>query len=821
MVWQPQAFFICQITRDHRTSVEFDGSIVMVYGIQKKQLRNMTDPAKRQNSLRTAALAAARCGVIINLVVLAGFPAAGAPVSGWLSWRGPEQTGVSRETGLPSKVSESETLWVADFPGQSAPVLAGGKLYAMGYQGTDSDLQEGIACFDAATGQKLWQHLYNDYLSDTIYLRYATASPAIDPETGNVYIQGTQGILAAFSSDGKLLWKHSLMEEFGRLTFPNSRTASPAIDGDLVITRGITANWGANGPAADRFYAFDKRTGELVWTSSPGGPPKDNSFSHPQFGWYQGKRVFFAATGDGSVICANARTGDPLWRVNLFRAGINATVLVHNNDKLIAIYGTPYELGQMVALKMPDQVPTNAASGPLILERKALELWSIDISSSTSSPILVGDTIYNVAEKGDLCAVDANTGVLKWKLKLGIEQRNSCPLYADGKLYVPILDDPQSKATGETEAGTKGGFYIVKPTDKAGEELCHIALDGRCFGTPVVYEGRLYLQTARHLYCWGKKEGSAAPPPVAEKPWPNPGPAAQLQIIPSEVLLHPGGKANVRVRSLDANGFTVRESIPPNEVKWASYIPPTAKVKATMKGAFNEAGELVVSQDRVLSAGAFEATSGGLKGYLRGRVLPDLPIKETFDGFTLSETNAEGTAFSYPPLPWIGARFKFDVRDKDGDKVLAKTTDNRFFQRATVFLGTTDMNHYTIQADVMGDGNRRKMSEVGLINQHYLVALKGNDQKIEINSNLERLRVAQDFKWSPNVWYRLKLRVDMNVDESAVVRAKAWKRGEPEPEAWTIETSHRTAHRSGSPGLFGFSPQDMRVFVDNIEVTPN
>ena len=41
--------------------------------------------------------------------------------------------------------------------------------------------------------------LYNDYLSDTVYLRYATASPAIDPETGNVYAQGTQGILATFT----------------------------------------------------------------------------------------------------------------------------------------------------------------------------------------------------------------------------------------------------------------------------------------------------------------------------------------------------------------------------------------------------------------------------------------------------------------------------------------------------------------------------------------------------------------------------------------------------------------------------------------------
>src|SRR5215472_7347629 len=82
-----------------------------------------------------------------------------APVTGWLSWRGPEQTGVSRETGLPSKVSAQDALWVADFPGQSAPVVAGDRVYAMGYEGAGPDLQEGVACFDVKTGKKLWQHL--------------------------------------------------------------------------------------------------------------------------------------------------------------------------------------------------------------------------------------------------------------------------------------------------------------------------------------------------------------------------------------------------------------------------------------------------------------------------------------------------------------------------------------------------------------------------------------------------------------------------------------------------------------------------------------
>jgi len=229
----------------------------------------------------------------------------------------------------------------------------------------------------------------------------------------------------------------------------------------------------------------------------------------------------------------------------------------------------------------------------------------------------------------------------------------------------------------------------------------------------------------------------------------------------------------------------------------------------------------VAANEHVPSAGAFEAAVGELKGYIRGRVLPFLPIKQDFESFTLSETNAEGTAFSYPPLPWIGARFKFDVRDKEGSKVFAKTIDNKFFQRATVFIGAPDAKNYTIEADVMSEGNRRKMSEVGVIAQHYYIVLKGNDHMLEINSNLERLRVDQEFNWLPNVWYRLKARVDVAPDGSGVVRAKAWKKADPEPEKWTMEVPHKTAHQSGSPGLFGFSPQDMRVYIDNVTVTPN
>lgn len=766
--------------------------------------------------------------LVLACATLLFAPSATAAVNGWLNWRGPQQNGTSTETGLPEKIgSKDEALWAVDFPGQSTPVIANGRLYVMSYRDDGPDLQEGVGCFDAETGEKLWERKFNDYLSDTIYLRYSTSSPAVDPETGNVYIQGTQGILAGFTPTGDSLWSHSLMERFGRLTFPNSRTASPVIDRDLVITRGITANWGNQGAAGDRFYAFDKKTGEIVWASGTGARPMDNSFSHPYFGWFQGRRVIYSATGDGGVVCINTRTGEPLWRVPLAKAGINATVLVHNNDKIVSIYGTPYEPGQMVCFKIPQVVPTNAASGPVTVERKEVELWANDLSTSTSSPILVGDRIYVVHEKGDLCAVDINTGKLLWKYGLGIEQRNACPLYADGRIYVPILDDPIGKDQGNSgEAGTKGGFYILQPTDTEAKLLSHIELEGRCFGTPIVYNGKIYIQTTKKLYAFGRKGNNPGlKPALAQEPWPQAGPAAQIQVIPSEVLLHPGQQAQFRARKLDANGLFVEDIKDVSQLKWVKYIPPTALVKATMQGDFNAAGALVAPADAKTSAGAYEGTLGGLKGYVRGRVLPQIPMKEDFEGFDLSNvttnTVEQPTKFNFPPLPWIGARFRFEVREIDGSKALTKTIDNKFFQRGTAFIGTADMKNYTIQADVRSEGTRRKMSEVGVVNQRYIIVLKGNSQEIEVNSNQERLKVAAPFKWAPNTWYTLKSRVDVNPDGSTVVRGKAWKRGEPEPEAWSIEVPHKTGHRAGSPGLYGFAPQEMRVFIDNIAVTQN
>ena len=566
-----------------------------------------------------------RLALLLTLATFAGQPAfslLAAPVTGWLNWRGPEQNGVSREKGLPSKLDAHAPLWTVDFPGQSAPVIAGDRLYINGYLGEGPELREVTACFNADTGKMLWEHAESDFLSDTIYLRYATSSPTIDPETGNVYAQHTQGLLMAFSPDGKLLWQHSMMEEFGRITFPNSRTASPVVDHELVITRGITSAWGAHGAAGDRFYAFDKKTGELVWSSAPGDRPQDNTFSNPYLDIWEGKRVLYTAGGDSTILALNARTGEPLWRFPFAKAGakggINAALIRHGNA-LIAVHESENldssEIGRMAAFRIPASAevkPTNSFI-PHVFGPTNFEVWRQPaVGSLASSPVLVGNTVYEVTGTGDLCSIDATTGRLHWKKKLGIEQRQSSPFYADGLLYIGVyvtMKDAEAGAKQDPDAVANGDLVVLRPTSEGAEEVSRTQVTGRCFGSPIGYNGKVYQQTDRKLYCFGKAGNTkgAVKDPKAEG-WPKPGSAAQLQAIPYEILVRPGQTQSFRVRVLDANGFTVQESIDPTTVHWETYIPPTALVKATMKASFNAEGKLVADAAPVASAGQFKAT---------------------------------------------------------------------------------------------------------------------------------------------------------------------------------------------------------------------
>ncbi|MSU64530.1 MAG: hypothetical protein EXS38_00145 [Opitutus sp.] len=749
------------------------------------------------------------------LATLAGFTVVTHvnAASGWLNWRGPDQNGVS-----PARIKLPEQLdlggpnlrWSYKVKGAGAPVIADGRVFAFGFYGETTDVEETLLCLDVKTGAKLWEYRFRDYLSDTTYNRYAIGAPVVDAETGNIYLESTCGVVMAFNRDGKVLWEHSMVEEFGRLTFPNGRTGALAVEEDLVITDGIMANWGTDGPARNRFYAFDKRTGELVWYSTPGIEPIDSTFATPVYGHLGDQRVFYQGTGCGNIVCVNARTGEPVWRYRLSGAGVNANVVLQGPDRLIAIHGKENmdstSHGRLVALKIPTHYPTGPK--PVVLGPE-IEVWrNDDFISFSSSPLVVDNRVYATIATGSLVCADATTGRTIWTEKLAPDQLHASPAFADGKLYVPMLN---------------GSLHVIAAGGDRARVLSVTQMDAPCLGAPSFYGDAVFIFTKEGLHCFGPKAGAASvPPSVAVAPTArSTAPITQLQVVPAEFALAPGQAQTFTLWGLDAAGRRVR-AVTDEVTSWAKFIPPTALVKsevdAEMKGSVLQAGPAAK-----MSAGQLKVTWNNLSATTRGRIVAGSGYQENFDAMPLGQKNENGEDVGFPPLAWLGARVKWHVVEKGGSKVAMNRLDAILFQRTMNFFGKAEMRNYTLEADVMTDGTRRVMSTVGLVNQRYLIAMTANSRILEVSSNHERLKESVPFDAQPNTWYRLKTRVDRDATgEGGVVRAKLWEKGKPEPAPWTIELHQAKLHAQGAPAVFAFSPQSLkRVFIDNLSLTAN
>lgn len=748
-------------------------------------------------------------------IVLAGGLSVSAlhAASGWLNWRGPDQNGVSKASvKLPDKleIGGPNHRWSFKVHGAGTPVIADGRVYAFGFYGETTDVEEALLCLDVKTGEKLWEYRFRDYLSDTTYNRYAIGAPLVDEETGNIYLESTWGHLMAFNRDGRLLWQHSMVEEFSRLTFPNGRTGSLAIDGPLVITDGITANWGADGPARNRFYAFDKRTGELVWFSTPGIAPIDSTFATPVFGNIGEQRVFYAGTGCGNIVCVNARTGEPVWRFALSQSGVNADVVLVGPDRLVGVHGKENidstSHGRMVELRIPTQYPTGQK--PVVLGREA-EVWrNDDIVAFSSSPIVVNGRAYSTVATGSLVCIDLSTGRTLWQEKLAPDQLHASPAYADGKFYVPMQN---------------GTVFVLKDAGDKATVISANPMGAPCLGAPSFYGDAVFIFTKEALHCFGPKASAASVPVARAAPAPeaaSKGPITQLQVVPAEFALVPGESVDFTVYGLDAAGRRVRAVT--SEVAWSKFIPPTALVKSELDAAIT-GHSLKAAPTARQSAGQLMAKWNSLSATTRGRIVAGYGFKETFESAVLDQKNPAGEAVTFPPLPWLGARVKWYVMDHGGSRVAANRLDVILFQRTMNFIGKTDMKNYTFETDVMTDGDRRVMSTVGVVNQRYLIALTANSRILEVTSNHERVKESVPFSAIPNTWYRLKTRVDKDgTGEGGFVRAKLWERGKPEPDKWTIEVRQDKIHQNGAPGVFAFSPQSLkRVFIDNLSITAN
>ena len=713
-----------------------------------------------------------------------------AEADSWASWRGIDSDGVSADTGLPSSWSpEGENLlWKAPYGGRSAPVVVDGRVCVIRLAEPDlvERWQEQIACLDADTGDLVWEHRYNVFQTDIPHHRVGWASLAGDPATGNVYAHGVEGMVIAFDPQGTVLWERSTSEEVGRISGFGGRTVTPVLDGDLLVVSFLSAGWGSTFIPRHRFYALDKRTGETVWLSTPGNAPYDTTYTVPVVREIGGQRLLITGNGDGGVYALQATTGLRVWGFPISKRGINSSVVVDGT----IVYASHSEenvdgstsMGRLVALdasEVADGVPK--------------QVWMVDgFAAGYASPAILDGILYHVDNSANLVAFDAASGEQLWLENIGIAQRSS-PVIGDGKLYVSDVDGKLHilRLAGR-DAPEKTDLDEFHNTDGSATQIN---------GPPAIAGGRVYFITNNDLYCIGSSDGqSGATQAALAEPTTAPSGAepAHLQVVPGEINLAPGGKARFSARMFDAKGRLMGE----REAEWA--------LEGALAGELSETGEFTAS-DVFPQGGLVKATAGGLTGTARVAVRSTGGFLEDFERYAADSV----------PEGWSAARGRFKIAETDAGKKLLKPSGNPRSWRTTVYVGTPGQRGYDIEAELMSKEQRRRIADMGLVSHRYTLAMMGNAQSLMIRtwlSELERFSKEVPLEWDPDVWYRMKLRVEPRDDGSTSIRGKVWPKDEDEPAEWTIEAVDAIGHDHGSPGIYGYSSAD--IYYDNLKVTP-
>ena len=227
--------------------------------------------------------------------------------------RGPNRDGISPETGLLSswKLNGENFLWRVPYGGRSAPVVMGNRVYVQNPSGRGAKLQERVMALDADTGKVVWEYKFNLFQSDAPPHRIGWASPAADPETGNIYALSGGAQVIALSPDGKLLWTRSFGEEFAAFTTHGGRTMSPIIDGDLVIVSAAVSNWGTSGNRAASFHRPRQADGRRhLRVQSRAAVRTTRRTPSPLIATINGMRLLIAGLGDGAVHAIKPQTGE-------------------------------------------------------------------------------------------------------------------------------------------------------------------------------------------------------------------------------------------------------------------------------------------------------------------------------------------------------------------------------------------------------------------------------------------------------------------------------------------------------------------------------
>lgn len=384
----------------------------------------------------------------------------------WPQWRGPERTGISKETGLLQ-------TWPDDGPalrwkaaeigtGYSSPSIAHGRVYV---QTTHND-DEFALVLDEKTGTKVWEAPIGKVGKNRGPQYPGTRStPTIDGD--RVYCLASDGELMCLDiAKGDMKWKKHLRQDLGGQDGSWAYSESVLIDGDLLVC--------TPGGKTVALAALNKHTGETIWAAAipSGGTAEYASIMRVDKGPVK-EYVTFLRNG---LVGVDAKTGKFLWMYNkTIDQGANILTPIVSEDRVFSAGSRTG--GGLVELK--------AEGDGVTADEK---YFTRKITPGIGGAVLLDGKLYGTSAQAMFCA-DFETGDEKWTDR-AVGPASLC--YADGRLYV--------------RGHNSGEVALVEPSPGGYRERGRLKQPDRsktpAWPHPVVANGGLYLRDQGLLLCY-------------------------------------------------------------------------------------------------------------------------------------------------------------------------------------------------------------------------------------------------------------------------------------------------------------------------------
>lgn len=412
----------------------------------------------------------------LSLLLLAVCPLV-LPAENWPQWRGAAMNGVSGEKNLPVKWSAQDNIaWKTPMPDRSGstPAIWGDYIFL-------NVAEKGslfLWALDRRSGAVLWKKELSG--GDHVMRKQNMSSPSPVTDGRWVWVLTGTGILKAFDYDGNEKWMRDIQVDYGKFGLNWGYASSPLLHESALYVQVIH---GMRTKDPSYVLRIDKQTGKTVWRverPTEAIQESPDSYTTPVLASAGGKRELIIAGGD-VLTGHDLETGKELWR----GGGFNPT-----NNPNYRIIASPVVADDIV------YAPTRVR--PFIAYRaggrgdvtQTRQLFQFQNGPDVPSPVCDDKYLYIVNDRGIVYVVDRKTGA---EIYGGQRLRNgtysSSPTIADGNIYVTS----EEGVTSVFKTGPK--FEVVAENETQEYTLSSVAVSG----------GQIFLRTAGHLYCIGKK----------------------------------------------------------------------------------------------------------------------------------------------------------------------------------------------------------------------------------------------------------------------------------------------------------------------------